>query len=634
MALVESDDRLRAIAEHSADLIIEVDDQGCFLFASRRATELLGVPEEELIGKPMSGHAVHPDDRSADYFERFMQGIAEGRTAATFEARIRQPGGGWRWLESRFTAYRARDGRWRTIVISRDITDRVEAEQGLRESEERYRVLTEASGEIVAEASTDGRILYASPVADKVLGRAHDDTELGFDPARIHPEDLAHVRECFRRAAEAGLRSATGPYRVQHADGSWIWLETEAVPFAHGDGERRVLLLGRNVTERQNLEERIRQSQRLESLGVLAGGIAHDFNNLLTPILGDASLALSDLPEGSKIRPALQRIQRAARRAATLTQQMLSYAGKGPLQMEALDLSTLVAEMTQLLQTTVARKARLITELADDLPAVDGDASQLCQVVMNVISNAAEAIEGGDGEIVVRTGVLDGEVSLGGLWQGHDLPSGPVVFFEVIDNGSGMDDETKARIFDPFFTTKFTGRGLGLAAALGIVRGHGGALEIDSQPGQGTHFRMLLPASQSTAVSDDAAGPASPWTGSGTTLVIDDDEGVRELVEETFTRAGLRVMLAATAEEGIATFEAHAQEIDLVVLDRTMPTRSGTEVADALRRIDPSARILLISGYADERAMASLAERRVTDFLQKPFLPETLLERARQLLGS
>ncbi|MBW2267698.1 MAG: PAS domain S-box protein [Deltaproteobacteria bacterium] len=632
--LVDNYDRMQALARHSTDGIIEVDERGCFLFVNNQAAELLGIDPTKALGRPMQGFSVHPDDRQEAYFEKFMEGIAAGKTTTRFEARILRPDGCWRWMESHFSAHQHYDGHWHTIIIARDITDRMAAEERLRQSEERYRVLAEAAEEMIAETDTEGHLLYISPAVETVLGHPPEYFAERFSTEHVHPEDRRGVTEKFEDAALRGKHSFTGPYRHQHADGSWRWIETEAIPFRRGD-EQRVLLLGRDVTERHNIDEHVQQAQRLEGLGVMAGGIAHDFNNLLTPILGDASLALSDLPEGSPARAALQRIQRAARRAATLTHQMLAYAGKGPLQPSLLDLSTLVAEMMQLIESSVARKATLHSRLATGLPAIRGDAAQLCQVVMNVISNAAEAVEGHGSQIEIRTGSLSAAPDLGNNWQGEELPEGPVVYFEVEDDGRGMDEETRAHIFDPFFTTKFTGRGLGLAATLGIVSGHGGALEIDSTPGVGTRFRVLLPATgEALPQRADAGALRAPWRGSGTALVIDDDDGVRDLVRETLSRAGFLVICAATGEAGIKAFTRDVAAISLVVLDRTMPIQGGGEVLAALRNIDADAHVLLISGYSDQGIVSMLTDNGPIAFLQKPFLPDTLLEKAQQLLES
>ena len=385
--------------------------------------------------------------------------------------------------------------------------------------------------------------------------------------------------------------------------------------------------------ERKALEGRMQQAQKLEGLGVLAGGIAHDFNNLLTPILGDASLALMDSPEDSPVKQRLEKIQKAAHRAAALTQQLLAYAGKGPLLVEPVNLSQLVLEMAQLLESSISRKATVAYEMAADLPLVDGDPAQLSQVVMNLITNASEAIGGSGGRIAVRTGPVDGDrIGRGENLIGHDLRDGNYAYFEIEDNGAGMDESTRSRIFDPFFTTKFTGRGLGLAAVLGIVRSHRGALELSSDPGRGTRFRVLLPASSSTEIRPPAErSPVVDWSADATVLVVDDDDGVRDLACETLRRAGLTVLAASNAGEALDLFRQRAAEIDLVLLDRTMPTTSGEEAFEAMRRIHPDARIVLVSGYSQTRSEGFDA-RGPTGYLQKPFLPQELLEKVRESL--
>jgi signal transduction histidine kinase/CheY-like chemotaxis protein len=416
------------------------------------------------------------------------------------------------------------------------------------------------------------------------------------------------------------------------------------VNFRAPDGSTHIVSVSRDVTERvrhaeerRMLEERVRRAQKLESLALMAGGVAHDFNNLLTPILGDASLALMDLPTDSPVRARLQRIQRAAHHAASLTRQLLDYAGIGSLDVEPLDLSKLVQEMGELLRSAVSKRASLELALAPDLPAVEGDASQLSQVVMNLITNASEAIEAagdGPGRIEVRSGRVElSRDQLARLFLGEDLAPGRFVFVEVEDSGSGMDEETRARVFDPFFTTKFTGRGLGLAAAHGIVRKHGGAVEIESALGRGTRVRVLFPSSgRGPRQAPPAATERSRWRTSGTVLVADDDEGARELVAETLERAGLSVLRAGDGAGAAAAFRANAAAVRLVVLDLTMPGAAGAEAFDEIRAVRAEVPILLVSGYSAESTEQRLAGRRVDGFLQKPFLPESLLDRVRALL--
>jgi CheY-like chemotaxis protein len=301
---------------------------------------------------------------------------------------------------------------------------------------------------------------------------------------------------------------------------------------------------------------------------------------------------------------------------------------------EPLSVSQLVEEMGQLLEGAVSGKAALIYDLAEDLPAVEGDVSQLSQVVMNLITNAAEAVREGAGRITLRTGIVDAEkVDPSHIVGNFEPAAGSYVFFEVVDDGCGMEVETQSKIFDPFFTTKFTGRGLGLAAALGIVRSHGGFIEIESEVGRGTRFCVLFPAAERAAVSTDTwATPIEEWRGSATVLVVDDDEGVRKLLDTTLRRAGLSVLLARDGREGVEIFRRHADEISAVVLDRTMPDIGGEDAFDEIRRIRPDIPIMLISGYSEDRAAWHFIDKGLDAFLHKPFEPRILLEKIRRII--
>jgi len=642
-ALRASEDRFSALTEHASDLIVEVDESGRLLFVSPNCKHILGLDARELLGHSITEFAgagkVHPDDRHA-MLEGFRRTRQNRSGRGTREARLLHADGSWRWFDSRFTTYHTPDGAWRALVISRDVTERIRAEQELRESDERYRLISETTHEVITELDAEGRVVFASPAIETALG-IRPEQIVGTTPAvLLHPDDVERVVDRFLAGVQSREPIHIGRYRVRHRNGSWHWVESEGIAFEHADGAVHFLAVARDITEerrvereRQQLGERMQQAQRLEGLGVMAGGIAHDFNNLLTPILGDASLALMDLPAGSPLRERILKIQKAARRAAALTHQMLAYAGKGPLLVDALDLSSLVREIAQLLESSVARKAEVDYELAEDLPAIEGDAAQLTQVVMNLITNASESVKEAAGHIAIRTGLLEaGWEARAGL-LGEELPVGPAVYLEVEDNGCGMDETTRARIFDPFFTTKFTGRGLGLAAALGIVRGHGGAIEIDSHVGEGTRFRVVFPASKhARRVTAPVRTDIRNWRSQGVVLVVDDDEGVRDLARETLERAGMHVLVASDATAGIDLYRTHADEIELVILDRTMPTISGEEAFHALRAIRADARIVLLSGYSRERAAKRLTAKGLAGFLQKPFLPEDLLEKVRSLI--
>lgn len=388
----------------------------------------------------------------------------------------------------------------------------------------------------------------------------------------------------------------------------------------------RDLSLQKQAEERQRqLEERMQQTQRLESLGLLAGGIAHDFNNLLTAILGFADLALLTLPLASPARDNIEHVIEAARHAAELTGQMLAYSGRGRFQVQCLPLTDSVRGMFDLLKMSVSKKAILHAECAEDTPWIEADAGQLRQVVMNLIINASDAMGGQDGVITVRTGSLvwDGG-PLPDSFPATDLPAGRFAVLEVTDTGCGMTAETRAKIFDPFFTTKRTGRGLGLAAVLGIVRSHRGAIQVTSEPDRGSTFRVLFPACQAVAAPAPAASPSPAAQGRGTILVVDDEDFVRSLAQRMLQRLGFEVLTARDGCEGLQVYRTHRHDIAAVVLDLTMPGLDGVETMRELRRIDSDVPVLLSSGYGQVEGTERLAGQTFTGFVAKPFSLEKL----------
>ncbi len=386
--------------------------------------------------------------------------------------------------------------------------------------------------------------------------------------------------------------------------------------------------------EQRRLEHHVQHAQRLEGLEILAGGIAHDFNNLLMCVLGNADLALRKQGPGTTVRHELTQISLAATQAADLVRSMLTYAGKGRHVVEPIDLSQLLGEMAGVLRVSISKSAELRCELDPGLAAVEGDASQLRQVCMNLITNASDALEDQPGTIVVRTSTVKADRrELDGMLLGNDLAPGFYVCAEVTDTGCGMTAETSARIFDPFFTTKFQGRGLGLAAVLGIVRGHGGAIRLDSTPGVGTRVRVLLPASRAQVPGKgeetrDALGAAER---AGFVLIVDDEDGVREVASGMVEEMGLHALPAADGVEALELVEKHADDVLVVVLDLTMPRMDGRETLRELRRLRPDLPVIISSGYQEAE---DVAERGVAGFLKKPYVSSELHAKIRAAVAS
>ncbi len=387
-------------------------------------------------------------------------------------------------------------------------------------------------------------------------------------------------------------------------------------------GERR---------RRRGFDEQMRHTQRLESVGLLAGGIAHDFNNLLTGVLGNATLVLETLPESSPHRAPLERVVKAAEQAAHLTRQLLAYAGKGRFVIEPLNMSDIVRDILPLLHVSVPRHIDLRLSLHEPLPRIRADRGQMQQLIMNLVINAAEAMEDRSGIIMISTGVEAlTEDDLARARIRDQAKPGSYVCLEVRDNGTGMDEETCAKIFDPFFTTKFTGRGLGLSAVMGIVRGHGGALQVNTKPGVGSTFTVHFP------MADQQSAPARDLTKATFkmhVLVIDDERTVRQTCRAMLERAGYEVMVAENGKEGLDLFEAFLDRVNLILLDLAMPVLSGDRALDEIRSISPDVPVLVMTGYSETEAVERFAGKGATGFISKPFTRAQLLQAIERATG-
>ncbi|HZB27617.1 MAG TPA: ATP-binding protein [Gemmatimonadales bacterium] len=389
-------------------------------------------------------------------------------------------------------------------------------------------------------------------------------------------------------------------------------------------------------------EAQSRHVQKLESIGVLAGGIAHDFNNLLHVVLGNADIALSRLPKRSPAREPLEEVVRATIRAADLTRQMLAYSGKGAFVVRHLDLSSEVRELATLLRPAISKQASLVWELASNLPPVNADATQVRQIVMNLITNASDALGEKEGTITLRTGVIqrdqlnDARFGIPVAAEEIEAPEEhPFVFLEVSDTGLGMTPDTLQRIFDPFFSTKFAGRGLGLAAVMGIVRSHQGLIRIRTEPGQGTRFRVLFPAvAGSTSAPEKLPPGRSDWRGSGTILVVEDEAGVREVAERMLQDFGLATIAAVDGRDALEIMDQVGDSVTAVLLDMSMPRMGGQETFRRLRERRPDLPVIMMSGYTEQTVAPQFTGSGpgLTAFLQKPFLAEDLMEILREVV--
>jgi PAS domain S-box-containing protein len=514
--------------------------------------------------------------------------------------------------------------------------------EALRDREEHYRVLVESLGDalFVNGLAPDGRPTRFIDVNDEACRRLGYSREemLSMSPPDIRDPssttDMPPIYERLRRGEPALFEQI---HRTR--DGRRIHVEVRASPCTLR-GHPAAIALARDIGERKRLEaerEQVREQllhvQKLEGLGLLAGGIAHDFNNLLMAILGNVDLAIAESPPGAAAGESLAQIKSTALRAADLCRQMLAYSGKGTFAVVPLDLSALVREMMNLLRVSVAKSSVLRCHLPEGLPAIEADATQVRQVAMNLVINASEAMGGKSGVIAVTTGAQECDAAvLRATYVGGQERPGTYVYIEVADTGCGMSAETQARIFDPFFTTKLAGRGLGLAAVMGIVRGHRGAIRVESEEGRGSVFRVLFPATEATVPPAHAPAAPTAWRGSGTILVADDEESVRVVTRRMLERSGFDVLTATDGMEAVDVFLRHADRVVCVLLDLTMPHMDGEAALRMIRQVRTDVPVILASGYSQQEISPRFSGKGLSGFIQKPYELHQLIESVRSVL--
>jgi PAS domain S-box-containing protein len=599
------------------------DDQPfCLRYVGPQAEALLGYPPEQWYRPGFWEDHLHPEDRDAAI--SFCREQTQLGRDHTFEYRLLASDGRPVWVLDVVRVIHAGGRPAAVCGFLLDVSERKTTEQSLRQAQEWLALALDAAYVICyrADLSTGEVRFSGDPV--KFHGAAPDAAVDSVERLLqlIHPDDRPAFQAAWAEALAGRQMRVDFRGARPAADGEPPWFHSRGRLFRDREGSAGVLLgITADVTTRKREEEQSRrlevqmqQTQQLESLGVLAGGIAHEFNNLLTTIQGYADLARTDLPAG----PAhgyLGEVLAASRRAAELTQQILAYAGKGRFLFQAVALGELVTQMSPLLTAAVSRKARLSLDTDGPVPPIEGDAGQLRQVVLSLVTNASESLGQNEGTIAVRLGETQTE-----------QPPGRFAVIEVTDTGCGMDEATRARIFEPFFSTKFTGRGLGLAAVLGIVRGHGGQIVVESAPGKGSTFRVLLPAAQRR----EAAGPAAAVK-SGLVLVVDDEDGVRKLASLLLLQAGYEVVTAGDGVAAVQRFSQTPEAFAAALIDLTMPRMDGLELLAKLRELRPDLPVVVMTGYS--AAEAGHRALNADGTLQKPFTGAGLVEAMRRALA-
>jgi PAS domain S-box-containing protein len=617
VALADAERRFRTLFESAPDAVVIVGADAAIRLVNAQAEAMFGYPRAALVGRPVDAlvperfrerHAAHRGGYLADPHVRPM--------GAGLELRARRRDGSEFPVEVSLSPLESDEGLLVSVSV-RDVSERRAAE---RTAQQLAAIVESSDSAIIAETG-DGTIVTWNAAAERIYGYTAEEA-IGRGSTLLARAGDAPDLEARLEQVRRG--ESTGPFETVHVtkDGSLIDVEVEIAPIRGGGGRiAGASTIARDITvakrEQEALERKLIESQKLEALGVLAGGIAHDFNNLLGVVLGHTSLALTLLPDASPVRDMLEQVRDAARHSAELADQMLAYSGKGRFVVQPMALPELVQGLAELIPGTISTKAALTTDFAADTPAIEGDVTQLRQVVLNLITNAAEALEAEGGTIGLSTGAVDADRAyLSGFASAEELPAGRYAFLEVHDSGPGMSAETRARIFDPFFTTKFTGRGLGLAAVQGIVRSHRGAIKLSSEPGHGTSFKLLFPAaSEPPRATVPTAPEPGDWRGSGTVLVADDSDGIRRMARVMLESMGFDVLEAADGTEALELLTAHDGELAFALIDVMMPGMTGSEVVAELERLGATTSVVLSSGYNPQQvAQAGFAE-----FLQKPY---------------
>lgn len=622
--LRRSETLYRSLAELSDDAIFVVDQQFRMIYLNQASARNLGGRPEELVNSSITD--LFPPESVAVMIPRLRAVFASGQRHNNIENLILS--GRSVWLDTSLVPLFDDSGTVTSVQgVARDITARKQAEDELyqitRDWEETFEAITDA----ITLHDKDYNIIRANSAAKKMLESGDLGSLLRKKCFRAYHGTTAPLEGC--PSCECLVTGKPSTFEIFEPFLN-RFLEIDAIPRIDREGQIvGVIHIVRDITkkkqaeeERKKQEQQIQQTQKLESLGVLAGGIAHDFNNILMAVLGHADLALEEMSPMSPARQDINQIIVASRSAAELCRQMLAYSGKASFALERVNIEELIDEMVHLLKTSISKKAILNLNTTKNLPPISADPSQIRQIIMNLIINASDAIGERSGTITLSLGATYFDNSYLLETELHnELEPGLYLHLEVSDTGGGMNAETRARIFEPFFTTKFTGRGLGLAAALGIIKTHRGAIKVYSEIGKGTTFKILFPALDEEKPQTHPTGldAFADWHGQGRILLADDEESLRALGAKMLERLGFTVITAADGQIAVELYKKHASEIDLVILDLTMPRLDGAEALVQLRQINPLVHVIVSSGYSVSDISSRFAGMGLVGVLQKPY---------------
>ncbi|MBN1620380.1 response regulator [candidate division WOR-3 bacterium] len=618
------DEQIRIFYENA--VLAECNDAYARMYGFRKASEMIGKKPEEFM---------KPDDpENISYFRKFISSGYRLKDEKTVE----KDSLGKRKIFSNSLIGNVADLKISHVWgIQRDITAETIAEEKIKEEKELMGKILSSLEIGLTMYDRDMRVLWVNefikkmfPFGDPVGKKCHD--HFVGKPAVC---EKCPVADTFRTEKNQNEVRFSKTIERWYNSRTFVVPNEQRTDFQVLEAIVDVTDAVKNDENKSKIEQQMLQAQKLESLGVLAGGIAHDFNNLLMGIMGNADLLLSRLKEGTSEKSHVFEILQASKNASELTHQLLSYSGKGKLEIEEIDVNEMIREMAPILQMSVSKKATIKYKLTQDIPSVSGDASQIRQVVMNLVINASESLSDKHGLIIVKTNALKGFVpEIGEDMIGELVEEENYVFIEVTDSGTGMDDETKSKIFEPFFSTKFTGRGLGLAAVLGIVKAHSGAVKVMSEKARGSTFRIFLPAGSRIDMKKNLL-PAQTGLkkGKGTVLLIDDEKLVRDICTKMIETLGYKVLTAKDGAEGLKLFYSDPNVFECVILDLTMPKMDGEECLSKIREIKHNAKVIISSGYDEHDISKKFSGMNINGFIQKPYNLRALSNKLSEATG-
>ncbi|MFQ5780579.1 MAG: PAS domain S-box protein [Nitrospiria bacterium] len=630
-ALKRSEEMYRSIVDNTMDGILSLDNQANITTWNRGAEEIFGYSAQEAIGQPV--WRLIPDDM-IDEAEQVMREIKEKGFIKNYITRRRCKDGSLVDVELTVTSH----GDSGTTGIVRDITERKRAEEALRESEERFRAIFETARDAIFIKDCDLRYAQVNPVVEEAFGRPASQLIGLTDDDLFGEEAAAHIREVDLRVLGGEIIEEEDTKLIKGVPTTFHVIK---VPMRDTSGKIIGLCgIARDITERKRLEEQLRHAQKLEEIGQLAGGVAHEFNNLLTPIIGNLHLALERMPAHAESQALLAQAEKAAQRAATLTRQLLAFSRRSAVNFQPLHIPAIAKEVERLLQQTIDRKIQISVESADDLWPVLADADQIHQVIMNLCINARDIlteclIQRADWRPAIRIKMRNVHLDEAFCRSHLGAKVGDSVYLSVSDNGPGIDEAIQYRLFEPFFTTKEGGRGtgLGLASVYGIVKNHNGWIGLESARGKGTTFKIYFPRTERPVAPIIQSVVDKPIaSGSETVLFVDDDEPIRRLGQAILARHGYRVLLAEDGDEALEIFRQERDRIRLVVLDLTMPRRSGWEILRQLRLLDPALKVIVSTGHDLNSHREEPKDMGPVSSLQKPYRPAELAQKVRETL--